>query len=141
MKRSFLPLMLALGSPAPLPAAGDAAISHQIVGQWQWIHAADGCRETYDYRPDGSLLATSGSHEIAATYAVSRRQNAQGFYEISIQPHVRSDAPRCPGNPLSGGTAPYTVYVIFHRTQPLHLLCETPGLERCLGPLRRVRRP
>jgi hypothetical protein len=134
-------LALTLSFPGHLPATETAAISHHIVGKWQFTHSADACVETHDYRPDGSLLIASGKHESAASYTISQRQNAQGYYELSVQPRTFNDATRCAGNPLAGGSAPYVAYVIFHRTQPLHLLCETSGLEKCLGPLRRVHEP
>ncbi len=133
----FAMLLLALALPPGLPAAEEAAVAHQIVGKWRYMHA-DGCVEEWHFRPDGSLLARSGRHEAAASYSVSRRQNVQGFYELQVQPHVQGDGPRCAGSPLPAGAEPYVLFAIFHRTQPIQLLCATPGLEKCLGPLRRV---
>lgn len=130
-------LLVALALPAGLPAAEEATVAHQIVGKWRATHA-DGCLEEWHFRPDGSLFARSGGHETAASYGVSRRQNANGFYELRVQPHVQGEAPRCAGNPLPSGPEPYVLFAVFHRTQPIQLLCATPALDKCLGPLRRV---
>lgn len=131
-------MLVALSIPGHVAAADVAAISHQIIGKWQWTSAASKCTETYDYRPDGSVSVASGDQELIGTYSVSEGQNTQGYYELRIEVSKVGGARRCPGNPLSSDASPHTAYVIFHRTQPLHLICETPGLDKCLGPLRRI---
>lgn len=137
--KPILPVTLAALSIAGHVAAADGtAISHQIVGKWQRTHAESKCTEVYEFRPDGAFLIVSGDHTSTGTFSISERQNAQGYYELKLEPSKAAAGPPCPGSPLSGDATSPTLYVIFHRTQPLQLLCETPALEKCLGPLRRI---
>jgi hypothetical protein len=138
MKASVTTTLVFLGIAGHAVWASAEPIAHQVVGKWQTTRSADGCTETHDYRSDGTLVVISGARETTSTYTISDRQNAQGYYELKVQPLKYNDAPRCPGSPLSSDAAPHAAYLIFHRTQPLHLICETPGLDKCLGPLRRV---
>lgn len=114
------------------------AVSHKIVGKWQWTRSANNCTEVYDYRSDGTLSVTSGQEIANATYTISERPDPNGFYELKGQPVNSNNAQDCSDSPPDGDMSPYTVYLIFHNTQPAHLVCQTPGLEKCFGPLKRI---
>jgi hypothetical protein len=123
-----------VGSQLPTAYADD----HPIVGKWRWTRSDTNCTEVYDYRADGSLHVVSGAEISDSTYKITPEPDANGFYELQGQ-MVRSNGGRdCSDERADEPMKPYTIYVVFHKTQPLHLVCETPALEQCFGPLRRV---
>ncbi len=117
----------------PLPT-----VRHQIVGKWQWTRSTNNCTEMYDYRADGTFYTRSGAEETSNTYSISERPDANGFYELKAQLVKSNEAQDCSDGAPNNDTAPFTIYILFHKTQPLHLVCQTPTLNQCFGPLRRV---
>lgn len=120
---------------APLTAHGS---SHSILGRWTWTRASNHCTEVYDYRPDGTLLATSGAEETTSTYSMSSVPDDHGFYAMRVQLVKSNGAQDCSDGPPNESTEPYTIYVIFSEARPVHLMCETPSLAQCIGPLRKI---
>lgn len=113
-------------------------IRHKIVGKWQWTRSTNNCTEEYDYRTDGTLYTKSGAEETSNTYSISERPDANGFYELKAQLVKSNGAQDCSDGPPNNDTAPFTIYILFHKAQPLYLVCQTPALDQCFGPLRRV---
>ena len=134
---SMFPALILWVSLSALAAKAPAA-SHPIVGKWKWTRDTNKCTETYDYRSDGTLFVTSGAEESDSTYTISEKPDANGFFELKGRPVRSNGAKDCSESAPKGDTGPFTLYIIFHKTEPLHLVCQTPALDHCYGPLRRV---
>ena len=112
---------------------------HPIVGKWQWTRSANNCTEVYDYRSDGTIFAISGAEESSSTYMISEQPDANGFYELTAELVKSNGSQDCSDGPPNTDTAPYTIYIRVHKTQPVYMVCPTPSQDRCVGPFRRVR--
>ena len=132
-----LPLVVSLSAHGQTPAAPE--VVHPIVGKWQWTRGTNKCTETYDYRSDGNLFIASGAEETNVAYTISDQPDAKGFFELKGRPVKSNGAPDCSDSKSNGDGAPYTVYIIFNKEQPLHLVCKTPAIDQCFGPLERVK--
>ena len=119
---------------------GAAAQVHPIVGKWTWTRSVNNCTEVYEYRADGSYDVTSGEEVANGSFEISREPDANRFFVLKGKILKINGARDCSdsGSQPSDYDKPYTVYVIFHRTQPLHLACYEPSLDKCFGPLRRI---
>ena len=125
---------------ATVAAFGASAQVHPIVGKWSWTRSDTNCTEVYEYRPDGSFNVVSGAEVASGKYEISRTPEANGFFTLKGHDLKTNGGRDCSdaGAQAADYEKPYTVYVVFHGTQPLHLVCQEPSLERCFGPLRRV---
>ncbi|HEY9193591.1 MAG TPA: hypothetical protein VIO81_12020 [Methyloversatilis sp.] len=133
-----LTLLLAANLPAYAVTKDVPPPPGPIVGKWTWTRAENNCTEVYDYRADGTLLVVSGEEESSSTYRLSARPDAGGFHELKGQPMRTNGRQDCSDSPPTGELSPYTVYVIFHTREPKMLVCQTPALDQCFGPLRRI---
>jgi len=134
----LIALLLAESLPAYAAPSTPAAVSHPIVGKWQWTRSTNNCTEIYDYRADGTIFAISGAEETTSTYKIAERPNSNGFYALTSRLVKTNGAQDCSDNPPSADTAPYTIYILLHRSQTTYMVCLTPALDRCAGPLRRM---
>jgi hypothetical protein len=127
---------------ASLAAVDAGAQVHPIVGKWTWTRSVNNCTEEYEYWVDGSFDVVSGAEVASGKYEVSRTPDANGFFTLKGQTLKTNGGRDCSDSGVQPGDydKPYTVYVIFHRAQPIHLVCQEPSLEQCFGPLRRVLR-
>jgi hypothetical protein len=129
-------LTVALAGLLPFSMAGQAP---PIVGKWSWTRSANNCTETYEYRADGTFDVTSGAEVASGKFEISPTPDANGFFALKSQTLKTNGGRDCSDSSGQTDDKPYTVYVIFHAAQPLHLVCEKPLLENCFGPFRRVR--
>ena len=120
------------------PAQAQPAKPHSIVGKWQWTLEEKQCTETYEYRADGSLSVTSGDEVAEATYDISSLPDSNGFYLLNGTPGTSNGEKDCTDRPAGSKQPAFSVYVVFHPSEPLLLICESPNMDRCLGPMRRV---
>lgn len=113
---------------------------HPLVGKWTWTRSINSCMEVYQFRADGTFDVVSGEEVASGRYEISRAPDANGFFTMKGQTFKTNGARDCsdPGSQPGDYDKPYTVYVVFHSAQPLHLQCYEPSLEKCFGPLRRV---
>lgn len=113
---------------------------HPIVGKWTWTRSINNCTEVYEYRADGSFGVTSGAEVASGTYEISPAPDANGFFTLLGRTMKTSGGRDCSDSGTQPGDydKPYTVYIIFHRAQPIHLVCYEASLEKCFGPLRRI---
>ncbi|MFK7965498.1 MAG: hypothetical protein AB8C46_16180 [Burkholderiaceae bacterium] len=120
------------------PPEAQSAKPHSIVGKWQWTIEEKQCTETYEYRADGSLSVTSGDEVAEATYDISPQPDSNGFFLLNGTPGTSNGEQDCTDRPAGSKQPAFSVYVVFHPTEPLLLICENPNMDRCLGPMRRV---
>lgn len=131
---SALLLAVALGAHAEAPAP-----DHPLVGAWKWTRQANDCTEIYDFRADGTSSAISGEELTEHTYEVSAEPGTNGFYKVDITTVKSNSKQDCSdGQPSDTTGVTHTVYVVFHRNEPLIMMCRMPNLEECFGPLQRT---
>jgi len=130
------------GAPAwaVLPVKpGAAPAQHPIIGKWTWTRSTNKCTEVYDYRPDGTLYVVSGAEQSTTKYQIAGKPDAHGFYELKGRLVKTNGLRDCSDSPPGGPAKPYTLYIIFHHSEPQYLACQSAGLDHCFGPLTRVR--
>jgi len=117
-----------------------AAQGSPLVGKWTWTRSDNNCTETYDYRADGSFSALSGQEVASGTYEISPKPDGNGFFTLTVRTLKTNGAKDCSDSGPQPGQydQPQTVYVIFHRAEPVHIVCMQRSLEACFGPLRRM---
>lgn len=128
------PLAIALhASPvrAESPAAG-----HPILGTWSFT-LPNGCEETYRFRSDGTTIVTSGDEVAESTYRISAKPDADGYYEWYDTVTKDNGKEDCQGEVTEVGQK-VTNYVLFHQSRDWFIVCRSPALDACFGPLKRV---
>src|SRR4051812_5542906 len=77
-------LVLLAGSGAPVQAADAPAppADHPLLGTWSWPLFGGKCVETFQYRPDGTLLGTSAEAVTEWRYTVTPQASLKGFYKV-----------------------------------------------------------
>jgi len=145
MSKAFIVILLLSGAgllgaaTGSKPSEAQSAKPGSILGKWQWTIEKTQCTETYEYRADGSLSVTSGEEVAEVTYDISPQPDSNGFFLLNGTPGTSNGEQDCTDRPAGVQQPAFSVYVVFHPTEPLMLICESPNVERCLGPLRRVK--
>lgn len=125
------PLLQAAGPPAP-------TLDHPIVGTWSWVTFGGTCTETWQYRPNRTMLGTSGEEVAEKSYEIAATPDARGFYRL-VETVVRQNDKRdCSGAVLDGPGEQSTRFVQFSPQGDKLLVCRTAALTACFGPLQRV---
>ena len=129
-----------LGAASSLLAAGPPAapLSHPIVGTWSWITFGGSCAETWQFRPNRTLLGTSGEEVAEKTYEIAASPDAGGFYRLVETVVRQNDKKDCSGAMLEGPGDQSTRFVQFSPQGDKLLVCQTAALSACFGPLKRV---
>lgn len=139
MNKMLKLLVVVLLTQFVLHSESAMAQANPIVGKWQWTRDVNNCTEVYDYREDGHLYVVSGEEVTENRYEISASPDRLGFYVVSGRTVKTNGKKDCSDAATTSEVAkPYTMYVIFHRVEPLHLVCYEPKIEKCFGPLRRV---
>lgn len=122
----------------PASHAQTAPADSPVVGTWSWTLFNGKCTETLQYRADGLLLTTSGDAVTEWRYAASSPPDAQGFYklvEISTRFNAKKD---CSGDLVDENGLDATKYIQLNPAKTMMIICKTPSLEACYGPLQRL---
>lgn len=129
-----------LGAASPLLAAGPpaAAPGQPIVGTWSWVTFGGSCTETWQFRPNGTMLGTSGEEVAEKKYEMAATPDAGGFYRLVETVVRQNDKKDCSGALLEGPGEQSTRYIQFSPQGDKLLVCQTAALSACFGPLRRV---
>lgn len=117
----------------------DVRGNHPVVGSWTWTRESNDCTETYHFQADGTLFVISGAELSTGEYSIDDRADDEGFYELRAKT-VSNGAADCSDSPSAGErqTYEYTVYLAFHPSGQLHIVCYGRSFDRCFGPLRRA---
>ena len=134
MKAAILPVVvLVMASSAQ---AGDP--SSEIVGKWTWTRTENACIEVYDYRADGTVHVESGTEITDNTYSIDPTPDRNGFFKMVLKVVKDYGGKDCADSEEDSTGQEQAVYVLFHTSKPLHVVCRDPDLDTCYGPLRRV---
>ncbi|MGQ2979562.1 MAG: hypothetical protein ACT6Q9_07690 [Polaromonas sp.] len=129
-----------LATAAWLHAAGPpaAAAAHPIVGTWSWVTFGGSCTETWQFRPNRTMLGTSGEEVAEKIYEISATPDAGGFYKLVETVVRQNDKKDCAGALLDGPGEQSTRFIQFSPQRDKLLVCQTAALSACFGPLKRV---
>jgi hypothetical protein len=134
----FAPLvLLVLVVTQSQPAAAQPAF-HPVIGTWSWSGFAGKCVETWQYRNDGVMLATSGEAVTEWRYSITPQTGASGFYRLA-QTSVRQNGKKdCAGDVVDEAGTLATVFLQINPARDRHIVCKNESLAECFGPLSRV---
>ena len=138
MRASYIFAILLTTAAGPCAAAGQLpAPNHPILGTWR-IAVLDGsCSETYRFRPDGTILVTSGEETAEMEYEISVLPSVNGFYRWSHRNVGGNGKKDCAGN-VAELRSEATWFVRFDQSKDLLIVCTEESVNACFGPLRRV---
>ncbi|MES2512231.1 MAG: hypothetical protein V4625_20065 [Pseudomonadota bacterium] len=110
---------------------------HPLAATWNWMPFGSRCMETFQYRANNTMLATSGEAIAEWNYTVTPQANEKGFYEV-VETSMRHNGKKdCSGDTVDGAGIVNIRFMQFSPTKDRMLVCKTPSLEACFGPLRR----
>lgn len=112
---------------------------HPLIGKWTWTRSANNCTEIYDYRSDGTAPVSSGTEKTDNVFSVSDMPDANGFYLMTIKTTKDYGGKDCGDDESDNTGMESTNYILFNRDRSQYIACMQPTLDKCFGPLRRVR--
>lgn len=132
-------LLAIMGAMASASLAESAAIptGHPLVATWSWTLFDGRCMETLQYRPDGTVLETSGESASEWAYETTPNASEKGFYEVIAQAGKTNGKKDCYGNITEINDAPDTRYIQFSPARDQMIVCRSESLEACFGPLKK----
>jgi hypothetical protein len=142
MKNSFVTFSLLIpGLVIGLaqPVFADGSSSNPIVGSWTWTRDVNNCTEVYTYNADGTEHVVSGDEVSDAKYTISNEASSRGFYKL-IDKVVKDYGGKDCGDDESDSTGQEaTNFLIFNAAKEKYFVCETESMDRCFGPLTRMK--
>ncbi len=120
-------LAQSIGGQTPLP----------IIGKWQWT-AQNKCTETYEFQSDGVLTVLSGDERTDNTYTIASEPSVMGFYKLDVKVTKDYGGKDCADSVSNSAGEENTHYLLFEPTMEMFILCDSPALTSCFGPLRRA---
>lgn len=129
MMRSLL-LACLIASAANAVAAPRAG--HPLVGLWRLAMPGFACRETIEFRADGTSASTSALEEASGAYEVSDRAAENGRYVLSASITGSNGGTDCFGETAPVGV-PVTSYVQIYPGDRL-FFCPDSTSTACFGP-------
>lgn len=132
-------LLAALAGVAALPSAGaPLAPDHPILGTWKMTSRDGSCAEVYRFRPDGTVVVTSGEEIAEIDYEISAAASAKGFYRWYQRVAKDNGKLDCSGKVTNVGESA-TWYIQFDAARDRMIVCEAESTQACFGPMVRVR--
>lgn len=127
------------GALAVLPSAGaPLAPDHPILGTWTMTNKDGTCAETYRFRPDGTIVVTSGEEIAEIDYEISATASPKGFYRWHQRVAKDNGKLDCSGKVTNVGES-VTWYIQFDAAGERMIICQAESTQACFGPMRRVR--
>jgi hypothetical protein len=121
---------------AAVAHAAPPAKNHPLLGTWTYTMPDGKCSETYLFRPDGTLLITSGEQVAESKFEVSPAPTNKGFYKLHNTITKDNGKKDCSGETMSVGQQA-TVYLHLEQADDMMGVCEAESLSGCFGPLLR----
>ncbi len=129
-------LMLAAIAAAAARAAPPAALAedHPILGTWEFDFPDRNCTETYRFFPTGTTLDSSGEEVTESAFEISAKADARHFYKLTSKITKGNGKKDCDGQVSKLGVSSIN-YIMFHGSGESLIMCKSPTLEACFGPL------
>lgn len=122
---------------ADAPVLPAATRLHPLAGTWSWSPFNSQCVETFLYRANNTMLGTSGEAVAEWNYTVTPQASDKGFYEVVETSRRHNGKKDCSGDTVDSAGLVNTRFIQFSPTRDRMLVCKTPTLEACFGPLKR----
>lgn len=119
-----------LASPSP-------PVAHPITGKWTWMLPGTKCRETLQYRADGTRSGSSGEEVTEATFQITPKPSLLGFYRLNESLTQANGKRDCAGDLHEAGADSPARFVQLSPKMDLLIVCQAESLKACYGPLRR----
>lgn len=124
-------VLMCLSSAAP--AADALRPDHPLLGTWALQIPNRACVETYEIRADGTTLVTSASEIAVSEFTISDKPSEKGFYKWDDKIVKDNGGKDCSGQVTKPGKK-VTLFLRFHPSGKLFVLCEKEDLKSCFGP-------
>lgn len=124
---------------APAGAAPNVAPASGIQGVWTWTRPFDGCKETFEFRANGTARFERGDERTDYDYRLAAAPEASGRYRVDIAPTWSAPGETCDGGFRDASERKAPVYVLFGARFESLAVCDSASGEDCAGPLHRVR--
>jgi hypothetical protein len=131
----LLTVLLVATANAGAPKAPKSG--HPIIGTWSLEVPGTDCEETYFMRQDGTSLVTSGEETGQSAFEIDDEPGTNGFYKTTDRVTKDNGRPDCAGSITKVGTE-ITLYIKFHPSGDMMVMCTEPSLAACIGPFYRV---
>ena len=131
-------LGLILGASCISTSRAQTASASPVVGTWRWTLFSGKCTETLQYRRDGVLVGKSATAVTRWRYTASSSPDTQGFYktdEISIRYNAKKD---CSDDMVVETGLETVKFIQLNPAKDQMIVCKTPSLQACYGPLKRM---
>lgn len=143
MKRSFSRSLAILATAIILTACSTSVTSplSQKVGDitGTWTFTENKCTDIYRFRSDGTFSSKSGDETLDGKY-VSERMLAGDPTRLKVVRSIAKDnlGKDCTGSTKDNGGKSDTRYVRFDSSGNELMVCSTPAVNHCFGPLIRT---
>lgn len=108
-----------------------------LTGTWTWTRKSNGCVEQYDFRADGTLVATRRDARTESEYLMAWAPEPNGRYKLTLTT-TRDNAGRDCADVTADRTGQRSVvYLLFGGSQQTMILCTSADGADCIGPLQR----
>lgn len=133
------PILLLMAMLVGEAVAGPPVPDHPILGAWTFTIPNSHCSETYEFRPDGTLLTSSGEARSKRVYEIAASPNPKGFYRLMDRVIRENGKLDCFGEPTEPGVSAI-IFIRFSASGNSFVACEAESPDNCIGPLKRIRR-
>ena len=113
-------------------------VTHPVIGTWSWSGFAGKCVETWQYRNDGVMLATSGDAVTEWRYSITPQAGASGFYKLALTSVRQNGKKDCAGDVVDEAGISASLFLQINPARDRHIVCKNESLVECFGPLGRV---
>lgn len=104
-----------------------------------WTFAENNCADTYKFRPDGTFSSTSGEEALEGKYVSERVSSADPTRLKVVRTVIKDNLGKdCVGSTKDNSGKSDIRYVKFDSTGNELMVCSTPAVNRCFGPLLRA---
>lgn len=134
-RRISFGLLVALAATAH--AAGRYA-GHPVLGTWEFSVPDTRCTEVYFFKDDGTQTFVSGQEVGASRYEISAEPRRDGAYVFTEEITRSNGKPDCLGQTTTPKGEKHSMLLRFTRDGQQMFLCFSAGLDRCIGPFRRI---
>lgn len=139
LRQAAICLLAAFAGVAAMPSAGaPLAPDHPILGAWKMTSRDGTCAEIYRFRPDGTVVVTSGEEIAEIEYEISAAASPQGFYRWNQRVTKDNGKLDCSGKVTNVGESA-TWFIQFDATRERMIICQAESTQACFGPMRRIR--
>jgi hypothetical protein len=110
----------------------------KIIGKWKLTLPNTACTEIYNFRADGTTSVNSGEEYGESVYRISSFPTAKGFYILNDKVTKTNGGKSCSGSTIPIGHE-VTMYISFHPSGNMFIICESESFDACMGPLERIK--